>query len=264
MYSSDEEYATNYLSLSASFLDSENVDKENVLLGDYNGTSSNSQGNEPSSSQINRNSSRKRRMGTESFPSASCGLQPQTIPSSCTSSTGALKRVLEENTLSLAKLGRVVRQFDITVENEVIKYIYVLLKVMEILMWFKEMLTSKISDIKINMQHVKNMQTSVETLPSSSDSVVRALTSVVREQMNTIAGLSLTVNALLSKLREQDRELRRTNFHVAKNKEDTLPKGYSLQRKNISRVWHLESAPPFKVIWRLLSVYKEESIDFRR
>ncbi|CAJ0592418.1 unnamed protein product [Cylicocyclus nassatus] len=32
--------------------------------------------------------------------------------------TGALKRILEKNTVSLAKLGRVVRQFDIIVENE--------------------------------------------------------------------------------------------------------------------------------------------------
>ncbi|CAJ0597394.1 unnamed protein product [Cylicocyclus nassatus] len=73
------------------------------------------------------------------------------------------------------------------------------------------MLTSKTSDIKINMQHVKNMQ----------------------------------VNALLSKLREQDKELKRS-FHVAKNREKSLPKGCSLQRSNISRVWHLGSAPPFK------------------
>lgn len=55
------------------------------------------------------------------------------------------------------------------------------------------------------------------------------------------------MNALLSKLREQDKELKRTTFHVARNREISLPEGYTLERKNISRVWHLESAPPFKV-----------------
>ncbi|CAJ0602061.1 unnamed protein product [Cylicocyclus nassatus] len=208
MYSDDEEYTPNYLKLPTSLLEEEelNVDKENLTLS--RGKKDRSKGLTgiqerssipdmqqsiamPTCSTSSSNPDlHSLPMPTRSTRSSNSDLHSLHMPTcstrsnpelhsvampTCSSSAVALKQTLGENSLSLSKLGKIVRQFDLGVEDE-------------------EYLKSAMANnnIKINMDHIKKLQSNIDGLQTSSDSVVRSLTAVVREQANVIAGMSLT------------------------------------------------------------------------
>ncbi|CAJ0599056.1 unnamed protein product [Cylicocyclus nassatus] len=86
----------------------------------------------------------------------------------------AVNSITGENSLSLVKLGKLVRQFEMNLEN-------------------KELLATKMKEVNaINLQQVKSMQNAIDSMRPSSDSVVRTLAGIIKEQNNIIAGLSLT------------------------------------------------------------------------
>ncbi|CAJ0607600.1 unnamed protein product [Cylicocyclus nassatus] len=138
---------------------------------------------------------------------------------------------MQEIAISLPKLGKILRQFYLDVAN-------------------KETLYAKLENTFVNMDHVKKMLDNVETIRSSSDSVVRALTVVVREQNQFIAGMATVMDYMLTKQREQVRQLQKTNYRVSKTSEKWLPEGYVFQRKNITRTW----------IWREEMLFKEVNL----
>ncbi|CAJ0598347.1 unnamed protein product [Cylicocyclus nassatus] len=102
---------------------------------------------------------------------------------------------------SLVKLGKLVRQFEINLEN-------------------KELLATKMKKVNaINLQQVKDMQSAIDLMRPSSDSVVRTLAGIVKEQSNITAGLSLS-----------------TQFSpISKN-----------MRKNFTKSWKFNEFPAFK------------------
>ncbi|CAJ0602652.1 unnamed protein product [Cylicocyclus nassatus] len=79
-------------------------------------------------------------------------------------------------------------------------------------------------NISISLDHAKKMLDNIETMRSSSDSVVRALTAVVREQSHFIARLPTVTDYILTKQREQDRQLQKTKYHVPKIPRSGCPK----------------------------------------
>ncbi|EYC22857.1 hypothetical protein Y032_0016g2990 [Ancylostoma ceylanicum] len=139
----------------------------------------------------------------------------------------AINAILDSNHLSLGKLGRAIHHFDGTVE-------------------YQEFLVKKLKDVKINVDHLKNMQQNVETLQPSSDSIVRTLSSVVREQAHIITGMGIAMDTMLSMQRDMLRKFEKTSHHIAKSAERTLPQGLGFSIKNLKRVWEVNVGPPFK------------------
>ncbi|CAJ0593037.1 unnamed protein product [Cylicocyclus nassatus] len=140
----------------------------------------------------------------------------------------AVNSITGENSLSLVKLGKLVRQFEMNLEN-------------------KELLATKMKEVNaINLQQVKSMQNAIDSMRPSSDSVVRTLAGIIEEQSNIIAGLSLTVDVILSNQQEHGKQLRKASYHIAKGNEFTLPAGHVFERKNFTKSWKFNGFPPFK------------------
>ncbi|CAJ0589558.1 unnamed protein product [Cylicocyclus nassatus] len=99
----------------------------------------------------------------------------------------------------------------------------------------------------INLQQVKSMQNAIDSMRLSSDSVVRTLTGIIKEQGNIIAGLSLTVDTILSNQQEHGKQLRKASYHIAKGNEVTSLAGRVFERKNFTKSWKFNGFPPFKV-----------------
>ncbi|CAJ0608764.1 unnamed protein product [Cylicocyclus nassatus] len=147
-----------------------------------------------------------------------------------------LKSVLEGNLLSLSKLGKVLHHIQQDAEN-------------------KESLIHKMNNASINLEHIARLQENVNTLPHSSDSIVRSMTSIVREQTNVICGLSIAMDVALSRVRELEKQVQRTRYHLAKNKSKSLPENCGFSRSNITKTWNIKAQPPFKEI-NMISIFE--------
>ncbi|CAJ0590600.1 unnamed protein product [Cylicocyclus nassatus] len=111
----------------------------------------------------------------------------------------------------------------------------------------KELLATKMKEVNaINLQQIKSMQNAIDSMRPSSDSVVRTLAGIIKEQSNIIAGLSLTIDAILSNQQEHDKQLRKALYHIAKGNEVTLPAEHVFERKNFTKSWKFNGFPPFK------------------
>ncbi|KAL6723737.1 hypothetical protein Aduo_018711 [Ancylostoma duodenale] len=114
------------------------------------------------------------------------------------------------------------------------------------LIFSQHFVATRCEDVRVDVQEAKRLQDWTLKVPESSDSIVRELTRVVKEQSNAIVGLSSLVDALYNTCSDLSNQLHRANASISKVARRKLPEGTKLCHDNLTRPWRIEANPPFK------------------
>ncbi|KAL6742946.1 hypothetical protein Aduo_016037 [Ancylostoma duodenale] len=136
------------------------------------------------------------------------------------------KELLSARLVPLQDLGRIVSNNSVATEYE-------------------ELVCEGLKSVRLDIEKIKTVQSSIGLLPSSSDTIVRDLVGNVRELSDIVMGLATVVDSTFVAANTFRNALRTANNNLTKITQMKLPEGASLNAKNVLSHWIVPGKSPF-------------------
>ncbi|EYB84303.1 hypothetical protein Y032_0319g2362 [Ancylostoma ceylanicum] len=111
---------------------------------------------------------------------------------------------------------------------------------------YDDFLKNVLHKARVDMNRGRSLASTAKSIPQSSDSVVREMTTVVQSMSDTILGLGTMVDRRSATETREATAVVNASHQVTKLARMPLPTGAFFETKNVHQQWVIQERPPFK------------------